>query len=241
MAPLIHEGKYQVLEVFEERDGFKCYLCIDVETNNHYKAMVFNIYEKPQDIRWFLPLFFDLNREQFTDFIRVMSGRHNITAVFAYHQGVKLREFFKEVNVADFEQRCSYASKLLEQCLILDAAPDFIAFSCLEPDHIVILDKSQKVAINYIIRPQKNYSDKFKGRKLATLLECIFVKDRYVPAGLWEYIGNLRKSESESIVTAFSRWKEINEELLKEHRKLKKEALPAYLLRRLKQQLKRQK
>lgn len=240
MGPLIQEGKYQVLEVLEEQDGYRVCLCIDVETNNQYKPMIFNIYEKDEDIRRVLPTFFTLNREQFTDFIQVMSGKHNIIAVFEYHQGLKLRDFFQKVHADDFEQRCSYASKLLEKCLILDAAADFIAFSCLDPEHIVIADKSQNVAINYIIRPQENYSGNFKGEKLAALLECIFVKNRYAPDALWGYIGSLRKNDA-NIVTAFSRWKEIKEELLKEHQSLKKEAWPAYLLRRLKKQFRREK
>ncbi len=241
MRSLIQDGKYQVLEVLEEQDNYKACLCIDVETNNDYKPLIFLIYEDDADIRRFLPAFFNLNREQFPDFIRVMSGTHNIMAVFAYHQGVKLREYFRRDNRVDFEERVNYAGRLLKECLILDVAADFIAASCLEPEHLVVADKSQKVRINYLIRPRKDDGLPFKGQKLAVLLECVFVKNRYVPDGLWEYIDSLRKNENETVGTAFSRWKEISEALLQEHRSLLKETWPAYLVRRLKQRLKKKK
>ncbi len=233
MGTLIQGGKYQVLEVMEEQDGYKACLCIDVETNNHYRPMIFNIYEKSEDIKRLLPVFYDIDRGQCTDFVHVMSGKHYITAAFEHHQGEGLRDFFSRMDKYDFEMRCSYAYLLLEQCLILDAVDDFIAYACLEPVNIVVSEKLQKVMINYMIRPQRNDGES-KGKKLAVLLECIFVDNRYVPQLLWEYIGSLRENEGLSIAAAFSRWKEIGAQLLKEHRDLKKEALIAYLFRRLK-------
>lgn len=241
MDTLIQGGKYQVLEVLEDQDGYKACLCIDVETNNHYKPMIFNIYERDEDIRRFLPVFFNMSKEQCEDFVRVMSGKHNITAVFEYHQGVKLPDFFKQKDKDDFETRFKYAHLLLEECLILDTLADYIACECLNPDNIIISEESQKVMINYIIRPNGNYGKDSKSKRLLALLECIFVQNRYVPDNLWVFFDYLRKNENINIVGAFSQWKEIENVLIEEHKNLKKETFAAYLIRRLKKLIKKRK
>ena len=243
MDTLIQGGKYQVIEVIEAEEGYKACLCIDVETKNDYRPMIFNIYERSEDIKRFLPKFFSLDQEQHGEFIRVMSGKHSITAVFEYYSGMKLQKFFAQVDKEDFELRCKYAVKLLEACLILDTVPDFIAYSCLEPDNIVISEKTQKVMVNYIIRPLETVNQSFKRKKTAHLLEQIFVQDRFVPDEIWDYIEGLKQDREDSIVGAFSRWKEISDGLLKAHQRLKQEKMISYYVRRLKrasrQQLKR--
>jgi len=241
MDTLIQGGKYQVIEVLEAEESYKACLCIDVETKNDYRPMIFNIYEKHEDIRRFLPKFYSLDQEQHTDFIRVMSGQHSITAVFEYHLGIKLQNFFIQVDQEDFELRSKYAFLLLEACLMLDTIPDFIAYSCLEPGNIIVSEKSQKVMINYIIRPLEIGDEPFKWRKVAYLLEQIFVKNRFVPDEIWEYIDDLKQNEDEGIVGAFSRWKEISEGLLAEHKRLKQEKLISYYIRRLKRSRQRMK
>jgi len=115
---------------------------------------------------------------------------------------------------------------------------DFIALSCLEPDRIVVSEQSQRVMINYFIRPELDTAGESKGVKLAALLECIFIKNRYVPEELWDYIDGLRQNKKESIVSAFSKWKEIAPSLLKTHEKYKKETFAAYLFRKFKRLLK---
>ena len=234
MDTLIQGGKYQVIEVIEAEEGYKACLCIDVETNNDYRPMIFNIYEEFEDIKRFLPKFYSLDQEQHTEFIRVMSGQHSITAVFEYHSGMKFQNFFMQVDKEDFELRSKYAFLLLEACLMLDTVPDFIAYSCLEPDNIVISEKLQKVMINYIIRPLETVNQPFKWKKILSLLEHIFVKNRFVPDEIWEYIEDLKQNRDDSIVGAFSRWKEISGGLLEEHKRLKQEKLISYNLRRLK-------
>ncbi|MGI6120370.1 MAG: hypothetical protein ACOYIB_07375 [Desulfosporosinus sp.] len=234
MDTLIQGGKYQVLEVIEAEEGYKACLCIDVETNNDYRPMILNIYEKYEDIRRFLPQFYSLNQEQHAEFICILSGQHSITAVFEYHPGVKLPNFFQNVDKEDFELRCQYASKLLEACLLLDTVPDFMAYACLEPENIIISEKKQNVMINYIIRPLEIGDEPFKWRKLASLLELIFVHNRYVPDKTWEYISELKQNRDDNIVGAFSRWKEISESLLEEHKILKEEKFISYIMRRLK-------
>ena len=238
MGPVIEEGKYKVLEVLQELEGYKTCLCIDVETNNHYRPMIFNIYENEEDIRSYLPIFYSLDREKFSDFIEVVSGRHCIIAMFHYHEGVRLRDFLKENKKMDFEKRLAYATKLLQECLILDATTDRISLPCLDPDHIVVAESSQKVNLNYWIPPLREHRST-KGARCATLLECIFIKDRYVPERLWEFIQRIRENESVNLVAVFSQWKVLLPELLQEHQSLRKETWPAYLLRRLKQLLRR--
>ncbi len=235
MDTLIQGGKYQVLEVLEIEEGYKAYLCIDVETNNDYRPMIFNIYEKASDIRRFLPEFYSLNREQHPEFIDIMTGQHSITAVFEYHYGPELLNFFEQVDKEDFELRSKYAFRLLEACLMLDTVPDFIAYACLEPDNIIILEKNQKVRINYLIRPLEMGNEPFKWKKLAYFMDHIFVKDRYAPDEIWEYIEDLKQNRDDSIAEAFSRWKEIYEGLLEEHKRLKQEKWLAYRVRRLKE------
>lgn len=234
MQTLIQGGKYQVLEVLEQQEGYKACLCIDVETNNQYKPLVLNIYEKSEDIRRFLPAFYRMSREQNSEFSGVMSGQHSITAVFAYHPGDKLGSFFRQVSKDDFELRSKYAFLLLEACLLLDAGEDFIAYSCLEPENIVIAEKLQKVMVNYIIRPRETIEKPYKWGKLANLLEHIFIRNRYVPDGVWDYIEDLKQNRDESIVSAFSRWKEISPGLMEEHKRLKKETLISYIIRLVK-------
>jgi hypothetical protein len=234
MDTLIQGGKYQVLEILEQHEDYKACLCIDVETNNDYRPMIFNIYEKHENIRQFLPTFYSLNKEQQTEFISIMSGQHSITAVFEYHPGIKLLNFFQQVDKEDFELRSKYAFLLLEVCLILDTVPDFISYSCLEPQNIVISEKTQKVMVNYIIRPLEIGDKPFKWRKMAFLFEAIFVKNRVVPDGIWEYIEDLKQNRDENIVGAFSRWKEIAGALLEEHKRLKEERFISYCIRRLK-------
>ena len=245
MDTLIQGGKYQVLEILEQHEDYKASLCIDVEINNDYRPMIFNIYEKYENIRKFLPTFYSLNPEQHTEFICVMSGQHSITAVFEYHTGIKILNFFQQMDKEDFELRSKYAFLLLEACLMLDTVPDFISYSCLEPENIVISEKMQKVMINYIIRPLEIGNESFKWKKLARLFEQIFVKNRYVPDDLWEYIDDLKQNQDNSIVAAFSRWKEIYGSLLTEHKRLKEEKFISYCIRRLKkffrQRLKRRK
>ncbi|KUO71044.1 MAG: hypothetical protein APF81_15345 [Desulfosporosinus sp. BRH_c37] len=234
MDTLIQGGKYQVLEILEQHEDYKACLCIDVETNNDYRPMIFNIYEKYENIRKFLPTFYSLNQEQHAEFICIMSGQHSITAVFEYHSGIKFLNFFQQVDKEDFELRCKYAFLLLEVCLMLDTVPDFMAYSCLEPENIVISEKMQKVRINYIIRPLEIGNEPFKWRKIAFLLEHIFVKNRFVPNEIWDYIEDLKQNRDDNIVGAFSRWKEISGGLLEEHIRLKQEKFIFYCIRWLK-------
>lgn len=234
MDTLVQGGKYQVLEVLEANEGYKACLCIDVETNNDYRPMVLNIYENPSDIRQYLPEFYSLNQEQHSEFIGIMTGQHNITVIFEYHSGEKFLNFLQGVAKEDFELRCKYAFMLLEACLILDTVPDFIAYACLEPENIVVSDKKQKVMINYIIRPLEIGNGPFKWGKLAFLMDHIFVKNRFVPDEIWDYIADLKQNKDNNIAGAFSRWKEIYEDLLAEHKRLKQEKLIAYWIRRLK-------
>jgi hypothetical protein len=233
MQTLIQEGQYQILEVLEAQDGYKACLCIDVETNNHYKEMIFNIYEKDEDIRRYLPSFFALSHGICSDFVRVMSGCHSITAVFEHHSGTKLKDFFIKLDKNDFETRANYAFMLLEECLILDAMEDFIAYGVLSPEHIVISEKAKKIMINYIIPPCGEIPDNFKPQKLAELFEIIFIKNRYVPDQLWSYIEDLKENRYTNIVSAFSKWKEVSDTLFEEYKKLRKETLLGYWKRKL--------
>jgi hypothetical protein len=135
------------------------------------------------------------------------------------------------VDKEDFELRSKYAFLLLEGCLMLDTVPDFIAYSCLEPENIVISEKTQKVRINYIIRPLEIGDEPFKWRKIAFLFEHIFVKNRFVPDEIWDYIEDLKQNRDDNIVGAFARWKEISGGILEEHIRLKQEKLIYYCIR----------
>jgi hypothetical protein len=234
MQTLVQGGIYQVLEVLEQQEGYRAYLCINVETNNNYKPLILNTYENCENIRRYLPSFYDLKHEHSTDFVELLSGEHSITAVFQYHEGKKLKDFSRQLNKEDFEIRCKYACLLLEACLLLDAMVDFIAYSCLEPENIIIMDKIEKVGINYIIRPVDILEKPFKWKKIANLMEIIFIKNRFVPDELWDYIDELKQNKDESIVSAFSHWKQIYPTLLEEHKRLKKESMQAYIIRWLK-------
>lgn len=238
MGPFIEDGKYKVLEVLQELEGYKSCLCIDVETNNHYRPLIFNIYEKEGDIRRYLPAFYSLDKNKFSDFVQVKSGRHKIIAIFEYHEGVNIQDFFRDNKTMDFEKRLTYATKLLQESLILDATVDFISLPCLELDNFVVSESSNAVMINFLIPPLRE-NTRTKGAQCATLLEAIFIKDRYVPEILWEFINAIRDNQGENIVSIFSKWKNLLPELLMEHQKLRKETWLGYLLRRLKQRWRR--
>ncbi|MDQ7096749.1 hypothetical protein REC12_24455 [Desulfosporosinus sp. PR] len=237
MQTLVQGGMYQVLEVLEQQEGYRACLCIDVETNNHYRPLILNIYENYDDIRRFLPAFYTMKQEANSDFIDLLSGKHSITAVFQYYEGTNLKNYFQQVDKENFELRCTYAYLFLEACLSLDAMADFIAYSCLRPENIVVVAKLQKIEINYLIRPLEVAAKPFKRQRIAVILEDIFVKNRFVPDELWEYIDELKQNRDESIAGTFSGWKQIHNTLLETHRLLQKESWKSYLIRRLKSSL----
>lgn len=235
MQTLIHNGKYQIQEILHKQEGFRACLCIDVETNNHYKPMVFNIYENDDDIRRYLPLFFTINKGQCPDYLQVMSGEHTITAVFEYHGGERLADFFSRVDKYDFALRMKYATLLMKEFLMLDAVDDIIACSALNQNHIRVMEKDESVRLNFILMP---YSGEvpahFKPHKLAEFLCVVFKKNRYVPELLWDFVDELKNNKHDDFVAAYSVWKSMCDRLEDEHEELKKESLWMYALRRIK-------
>lgn len=236
MQTFIKDGKYQVLEILSESEGFRSCLCIDVETDNQYRQMILNTYESAQVIRRFIPAFYAMRSGNCGDFIDAVSGPHSITAVFTYHEGVHFSEFFERLDRDDFELRLDYASLLLETTLIFDIMEGFIVGAVFNSDHIVVLEKAKKVAVNYIIPPGRSETDGFKRRQTAALFRMIFKKNRFYPDAVFEYIRSLEEDKRNlSMVEILAEWKKIESGLLEEHEKLKKESIFAYLIRRIKQ------
>jgi len=238
MQALIHGGKFKVMEVLENRDKFKAYLCMDVETNDHYRQFIFNIYEDSEIIKKYLPTFYAMTNGSSSDFIRVLSGPHSITAVFQYHNGRRFTDYFSRLAKEDFAQRVELASKLLETCLILDTVADFIAYAGLCPQNIVVSGQPQGFRFNFVVLPVENIPANFKGEKMAALFRIMFVKNRFLPEALEEFIHWMQNLDCANMAGLFSSWKEIQEQLVPAHQKLLKEKLPAYIIRKMKQWVK---
>lgn len=242
LQTLLMDGKYQILELLRDSGDYRCCLCIDVETNNHFKPMVLNTYQKPSVIRSYLPEFYSMQNGSSmqggmcSDFVELLTGPHSLTAVFEYHEGENLSDYFSRLNGENFETRLKLASSLLEEIIILDAFSDFVAQAVLSPENIVVQEKAQRIRFNYIISPLRYAGAGYKGRQTAFILRTIFVNNRFVPEALFNYIGKLEAGgpEVSSLVKIYAAWKRIENDLLSEHNKLNKESFFAYLIRKAK-------
>jgi hypothetical protein len=233
MQTLLKDGKYQILEILHESPGFRSCLCIDVETDNNYKQIILNTYEDAKEVRRLLPVFYAMRGGECSDFIDVISGTHNISSVFAYHDGMKISEFFSRADKDDFEIRHFYTNALLEAVLILDVLDDFIACGALCDERIAIEDKNKKLSINYILPPDIEEMLDFKRIKTSKVLRLIFKKNRFVPDEVYEFIKSLEQDEQnfKSMVDIYAAWKNIEGNLMSQYEKLRKETFSAYLIR----------
>lgn len=234
---LVKNGQYQVLEVLYESRGFRSCTCIDVESDNSYKQMILNIYETPGDIRRLLPDFYALCDIGCSDLIEVFPGEHSLWAVFAWHSGTKVSEYFAKLDINDFETRFFYAKALLKKLLALDMLQDSIAYMAFQTEHLVIQETRKKVHINFILPPHTHIFQGYKQRQAVDMLRSIFLPNRYVPNTVFSFINSIEQNEQQfsSIKDIYMNWKRMEERVMQEHQELRSESTVDYLKRIAKQ------
>ena len=235
MNTLILDGKYQVQEVLTACEGFRACLCIDVETDSGYRPVIVNTYTRDDDIRRLLPAFYDMRESGSPGLVRVVPGLHSVSAIFDCRRGTRLASFFGRNCRSDFAERCHYAHQLLETCLLLDTVPDFIAHACLSQENIMVLPATRQMAMQWILPPEEIREPGFRPRKMALLLSCLFEKNRFLPEAVPGFIGELMTGECPSLAAALSKWKDLRNAVLEEHRRLLAEPWLRSVLRRLRQ------
>ena len=240
MQTLIQDGKYQVIKLLRQNAGFTSCLCINIETSNHYQPLIVSTYESADSIRRYLPAFYAMRDSPCSDFIDMSTAAHSISAVFTYHEGIQLPEYFARVDKDDFELRMHYADKLFLEALILDALDDCIAYAVLSPECVVVDKLAEKVHFNYIVPPLDGIPPDYKSQRTAEILKTIFEKNRFVPDGVPDFINALGGTmKTDDIVEIYAKWKHAESGFLDEYEILKKETLPAYFSRRIKTTVKR--
>ena len=239
MGVLLDGGKYQVLENMISEPGYTAAVCIDVESRNNYKPLIFNIYSEPVYINEFLPLFYGVSPEVCYGFHGVIPGNRCIMAYFDYHKGVPLMDHLKTLPKDDYPARARIAGSFLEATLFFDMLPPVFAVSALTAPYTVFDTKENAVYFNFCIKPRPEPSLEEKRELFTSYLKSIFVKNRYLPDKVADFIMQTGSSDTLKFVPVCAAWRQISAVAMEEYEKYKKESIPGYIKRLLGRKLKR--
>jgi len=218
--------------------GYTASICIDIETKNNFKPLIFNTYSDPKQINRFLPLFYGITPGLCDSFHRVIPGSRCIMAIFDYHQGVPLMDHLKTIDKKDFPERALVVSRLLDAVLILDMLPDIFAISALRQPNTIYVKKDNTVRLNFIIKPEEQESAEEKLGIFIEYLENAFLKNRYLPELVVDFVKKVRTGEVSGFVAICAAWRGISAAATEEYNTYKKESFIKYLKRRSKQKAK---
>ena len=234
MGTLLDDGKYQVLENLFSEAGYAASICIDVETRNNFKPLIFNIYSEPDHISRFLPLFYGVSPGMCDSFRRLIPGSRCIMAVFDYHQGVPLIDHLKSLPKKDYPERAQIVGRLLDATLVLDMLPPIFAISALKQPNTVINRKENTIHLNFIIKPRTEPTNDEKIQAFIEYLENALVKNRYLPELAADFLKKASSGEITGFVQICAAWRSISAAAMEEYESYLKESIFKYLKRLMK-------
>ncbi|MDR2570386.1 MAG: hypothetical protein LBD23_08840 [Oscillospiraceae bacterium] len=239
MGVLLDDGKYQVLENLLTEPGYTASVCMDVDTRNNYKPLIFNIYSDPDCINTFLPLFYNIQKDMCDSFHQLIPGNRCIMAVFNYYQGTRLGEYIKTIPKHDYPARALIVGKLLDAALVLYTMPPVFATAALSPENTIYNKKEETVRFNFIVRPDKSeFVEDKKLTLLVSYIESAFVKNRFLPEKAVDFLKKIRSGEISGYVNICSTWRGISAEAMAQYDAYKKESIFGYAKRSIKRKLK---
>lgn len=233
MQTLLANGRYKVMEVLYSNPDYDICLCTDVMTSGGENVIV-NIYKSRGLIHEYLLVFYEMKKNAPRDFRGVITADGCICAIFAFHGGIKLWDFFSKDAKLEYSDRLEYAHSLLSAALELDLVDDRVAASVLSDENVLADAKAKKINLVYRIDPVFDITAGFRGKRLGRFMRMIFPEDRYLPAEIDELINELSAGMYPDCVAAYSRWLSIQESAAATREQYQKETFVQYLLRRAK-------
>ena len=227
-----------MLENLFSETGYSASICIDIETKNNFKPLIFNIYSKPDFVNRFLPLFYGVDSGICDSFHRIIPGSRCIMAVFDYFQGVPLKDQLKTIPAADYPARAQIIGQLLDAVLVLDMLPPVFAISALGEPNTVYIKKDNTVRLNFLIKPVPDPAVDETKDAFTGYMEQAIVKNRYLPDLAVDFLKKVQSGELTGFVQINAAWRGIATAAMDEHEKYKKESFIKYLKRRSKQKAK---
>ncbi len=231
MQGIIDGGRYKVIEVLKSGAGYKACLCNDVTRNDDYAPLLFNIYSGKDEIRLFLPLYYAMKDSGYHDFMRLVTSDGCVCAVFNYHGGERFGTFFARHPAERFEEKLTYADRLLAAALETDMLDEVLVNGALREENAVVDEKNLSVHFNVFAPPCALAKKGFRAQRLGEMLGMIFRPDRYLPAEITDFIESLESSDA-GCVEIYSMWRRVREQALETRRSYEKESYTQYLARK---------
>lgn len=231
MQGLIDGGRYRVIEVLRGGLGYEACLCNDVTRNDDYAPLLFNIYSGKDEIRLFLPLYYAMKDSGYHDFVRLVTSEGCVCAVFKYYSGEKLSAFFARHPKERYEEKLTYADRLLAAALETDMLDETLVNGALCEENAVVDAKDLSVHFNVMAPPCALAKRGFRAQRLGRMLGMIFRPDRYLPAEITDFIESLEDSDA-GCVEIYSMWRRVCEQAQETRRAYEKESYSQYLARK---------
>lgn len=237
MQEIIDCGRYKVTEVIRSHVGFEAALCCDVTVNSG-DVFIVDEYSNMTYIRELLPLFYEMEKKRFKGFRRLVTADGRFSAVFVYHEGVPFEEYYRRRS-RNYDADIRLADSMLCGALEFDLADDRTASCGLLMENAVVDELQNRVYFNMLLDPDIYSSGNFRTVRLGKMLDRMFLRDRYFPDEIGEFIDEMCRGEYPSCTAAYSAWRSIQPSAEKTRGEYVKESLFAYLGRRVRKRRKK--
>lgn len=233
MSRPIVNGKYKIIKVLSSDWQYEASVCHNVTLKNDYAMNVVNIYKGKEAIKSFLPLYFGMTTDTCREFEEIICSEGTVSAVFEYHSGEEVADFFGKHPTEAYDEKLEYAELLLRSALELDMVDDRIA-ACVLKQGVVLDPRSRKFHFNYIISPDVEPESGFRAKRLGEMMTAIFRPNRYLPVEIEDFCLELCNGKYGSCVEIYSTWKQVREAAEATRKQYLKESFLKYLIRRSK-------
>jgi len=219
MQTLIKEGKYKVIEYLSSDENYISTVAVDIEDNEHRQVLI-NSYLDSFDIRRFVPLFYEVSRSGYDDFVEYYTEFSRVNFVFRYHSGKKLSQVFHKKSRIDRKKRLEIEDALLHEAVLMSCMPQEVQCAALRAENAVVNLDSARLKFNIQARPENLERTEWLMDQLSEMSEMILKRRFIMPERELDFLDRLRTGEFESLTAVYSAWREIRPAIEEAYEKL---------------------
>lgn len=207
MQTLVKEGKYKVIDYLSNDEDYASATAVDIEDNEHRRVLI-NSYTNPQDIRRLVPLYYNVSKSGYADFIEYFTEYSKINVVFKYHAGKKLTQVFGNGDI-ELTTRLAMEEKLLHEAVLMSCMPQEILYATLRKENAVVNHESGTLKFNMLAPPRNIEKNEWLLDQLSEMTEIVLKRRFTSLSGELDFMDELRTGGYESLAAVYSAWREL--------------------------------
>ena len=221
MQTLVREGKYKVIEYLSTDKDYISAVAVDIEDNEH-RLVLINSYLNPQDIRNFVPLFYDASRSGYEDFVECFTEYSRVNVVFRYHSGKKLEQVFHKSSAIEKQKRLQIEESMLHEAVLMAALPQALQCAVLRAENAVVSLDSGRLKFNMAAKPENIERSEWLIDQLGDMSALILKRRFLSPAQELDFLDRLRSGGFESVTAVYSAWRDVRPAIEEAYEKMEK-------------------